>query len=116
MHDLSQWPASGGERLLQDHSGSTERANRFYNEQMVDVLTQRMREFLATQTWMILCTADEHGMPSGSPRFGEPGFASHWAMKASFHENGNVHGHFWRVLFRIHPQIGSAGCTKHRLK
>jgi predicted pyridoxine 5'-phosphate oxidase superfamily flavin-nucleotide-binding protein len=74
MHDLSQWPASGGERLLQDLSGSTERADRFYNEQMVDVLTQRMREFLATQTWMILCTADEDGMPSGSPRFGEPGF------------------------------------------
>jgi predicted pyridoxine 5'-phosphate oxidase superfamily flavin-nucleotide-binding protein len=23
---------------------------------------------------MVLCTADEHGMPSGSPRFGEPGF------------------------------------------
>ena len=63
-----------GERLLQDLYGSTERATRFYNEQMVDVLTDRMRDFLAAQTWMILCTADEDGMPSGSPRFGEPGF------------------------------------------
>jgi predicted pyridoxine 5'-phosphate oxidase superfamily flavin-nucleotide-binding protein len=60
--------------LLQDLYGSTERADRFYDEQMVDVLTQRMQEFLARQTWMFLCTADEHCMPSGSPRFGEPGF------------------------------------------
>jgi predicted pyridoxine 5'-phosphate oxidase superfamily flavin-nucleotide-binding protein len=73
MHE-SSWPASEGERLLQDLYGSTQRANRFYNEQMVDVLTPRMCEFLAAQTWMVLCTADEDGMPSGSPRFGEPGF------------------------------------------
>jgi predicted pyridoxine 5'-phosphate oxidase superfamily flavin-nucleotide-binding protein len=74
MQESSHWPASDGERLLQDIYGSTERATRFYNEQMVDVLTERMRNFLACQTWMILCTADEDGMPSGSPRFGEPGF------------------------------------------
>ncbi len=74
MHETNHWPASDGERLLQDVYGSTERANRFYNEQVVDVLTDRMRAFLACQTWMILCTADEDGMPSGSPRFGEPGF------------------------------------------
>lgn len=67
-------PASVGEGALQYLYDSTERANRFYDEQMVDVLTPRMREFLATQTWMLLCTADEDGMPSGSPRFGEPGF------------------------------------------
>ena len=74
MHEPSQLPASEGERLLQDLYGSADRATRFYNEQMVDVLTERMREFLAAQTWMILCTADDDGMPSGSPRFGEPGF------------------------------------------
>jgi uncharacterized protein len=74
MYELTEWPASGGERLIQDLSGSTERANRFYNEQMIDVLTPRMREFLAAQTWMVLCTADDDGMPSASPRFGEPGF------------------------------------------
>lgn len=74
MHESSQSPASGGERLLQDLYGSTDRATRFYNEQMIDVLTDRMRDFLAAQTWMVLCTADEDGMPSGSPRFGDPGF------------------------------------------
>ena len=42
MHE-SQGPASGGELQLQDLYGSTERATRFYNEQMVDVLTERMR-------------------------------------------------------------------------
>ena len=74
MHESSQWPASDGERLLQDLYGSTTRADRFYNEQVVDVLTDRMLHFLAKQTWMVLCTADENGIPSGSPRFGEPGF------------------------------------------
>ena len=74
MPESNHSPASDGERLLQDLYGSQSRANRFYNEQMVETLTPRMREFLATQTWMVLCTADENGMPSGSPRFGEPGF------------------------------------------
>ena len=74
MPESNHWPASDGERLLQDLYGSQSRANRFYNEQMVEALTPRMREFLATQTWMVLCTADEDGMPSGSPRFGDPGF------------------------------------------
>ena len=50
MHEPSQLPASEGERLLQDLYGSADRATRFYNEQMVDVLTERMREFLAAQT------------------------------------------------------------------
>ena len=74
MPESNHSPASDGERLIQDLYGSEQRANRFYNDQMVDVLTPRMREFLACQTWMVLCTADEDGMPSGSPRFGEPGF------------------------------------------
>lgn len=74
MPESNRWPASDGERLIQDLYGSEQRANRFYNEQMIDVLTPRMREFLADQTWMVLCTADDEGMPSGSPRFGEPGF------------------------------------------
>jgi uncharacterized protein len=74
MPESNHWPASDGERLIQDLYGSEQRANRFYNEQMIDVLTPRMREFLADQTWMVLCTADDEGMPSGSPRFGEPGF------------------------------------------
>jgi predicted pyridoxine 5'-phosphate oxidase superfamily flavin-nucleotide-binding protein len=74
MHRSLRSPASVGEGALQHLYDSTERADRFYTEQMVDVLTPRMREFLAAQTWMVLCTADEDGMPSGSPRFGEPGF------------------------------------------
>lgn len=74
MHGSSQRPSSIGEGALQYLYGTTERANRFYDEQMVDVLTPRMRDFLAAQTWMVLCTADEDGMPSASPRFGDPGF------------------------------------------
>jgi uncharacterized protein len=74
MSESDHSPASRGERLVQDFYGTTERADRFYDDQMIDVLTPRMREFLANQSWMVLCTADDDGMPSGSPRFGEPGF------------------------------------------
>ena len=73
MPESDQSPASRGERLLQDIYGLTERANRFYDEQMVDADPAHagVPGYLDRTA---LCTADEDGMPSGSPRFGEPGF------------------------------------------
>lgn len=67
-------PGSPGEHLLQDQYGTRERADRFYRDQMLDVLTPRMIEFLARQTQMIVATADSDGRPDASVRFGEPGF------------------------------------------
>lgn len=67
-------PGSDGEHMLQDLYGSTDRAGRFYSDQMLDVLTPRMAEFVAAQTQMIVATADSQGRPDASVRFGEPGF------------------------------------------
>jgi predicted pyridoxine 5'-phosphate oxidase superfamily flavin-nucleotide-binding protein len=54
--------------------GTRDRADRFYRDQMLDCLTDRMVEFLARQTQMIVATATPDGEPDVSVRFGEPGF------------------------------------------
>jgi uncharacterized protein len=69
-------PGSPGERLLQAQFGTEQRAEQFYRDQMLDVLTPRMIEFLGRQTQMIVATADADGHPDASVRFGEPGFVA----------------------------------------
>lgn len=69
-------PGSDGERLLQDLYGTRDRAERFYQDQMLDTLTPRMVEFLGRQTQMIVATADPDGRPDASVRFGVPGFVA----------------------------------------
>jgi predicted pyridoxine 5'-phosphate oxidase superfamily flavin-nucleotide-binding protein len=69
-------PGSDGERLLQDQYGTRERAERFYQDQMLDTLTPRMVEFLGRQTQVVIATADPEGRPDASVRFGEPGFVA----------------------------------------
>jgi uncharacterized protein len=70
------FPQSGGEFLAQELYGSRERAERFYRDQMIDLLTPRMIEFLAEQTEMVVASVDTEGRPDASVRFGEPGFVS----------------------------------------
>ena len=72
MSDL--FPQSGGEFLAQELYGSRERAERFYRDQMLDVLTPQMVEFLAEQSEMVVASVDTDGRPDASIRFGEPGF------------------------------------------
>jgi predicted pyridoxine 5'-phosphate oxidase superfamily flavin-nucleotide-binding protein len=72
----SQFPGSDGEHFLQDLYGTTARAETFYRDQMVDVLTPRMVEFVGRQTQMIVASADANGRPDASVRFGEPGFVA----------------------------------------
>ena len=72
MSDL--FPQSGGEFLAQELYGSRERADRFYRDQMLDLLTPQMIEFLADQTEMIVASVDTEGRPDASVRFGDPGF------------------------------------------
>ncbi|MCW2597579.1 MAG: hypothetical protein JWP39_3467 [Jatrophihabitans sp.] len=69
-------PGSDGEHLLQDQYGTRDRAERFYQDQMLDTLTPRMVEFLGRQTQVVVATADPDGRPDASVRFGEPGFVS----------------------------------------
>lgn len=74
MADSRAAPGSDGEHQLQDLYGTSERAGRFYRDQMLDTLTPRMVEYLAAQTQMIVATVDAAGRPDASVRFGDPGF------------------------------------------
>lgn len=67
-------PGSDGEHLVQRRTGTTERADRFYAEQVLDRLNPRMREFVARQEMFFLATADRHGACDNTFRAGPPGF------------------------------------------
>lgn len=67
-------PGSDGERLVQQCLGTAERADRFYQDQVLDHLNARMREFVARQEMFFLATADRHGACDSTFRAGPPGF------------------------------------------
>ncbi len=67
-------PGSDGERQLQDRYGSTKRAQRFYEQQVLDHLNDQMRHFLARMEMMFVSTADSQGNCDCSIRCGPPGF------------------------------------------
>jgi len=67
-------PGSDGEHLLQQHLGTADRADRFYDEQVLDHLNGRMREFIARQEMFFLATSDRHGECDSTFRAGPPGF------------------------------------------
>ncbi|RXS87683.1 pyridoxamine 5'-phosphate oxidase [Streptomyces sp. TM32] len=67
-------PGSDGEHLVQQRLGTTERADRFYGDQVLDHLNVRMQEFVARQEMFFLATADRHGECDSSFRAGPPGF------------------------------------------
>jgi uncharacterized protein len=71
---VSSFPQSGGEFLAQELYGSRERAERFYRDQMLDVLTPQMAQFISEQTELVVASVDTEGRPDASIRFGEPGF------------------------------------------
>ncbi|WP_455357474.1 pyridoxamine 5'-phosphate oxidase family protein [Streptomyces sp. SYSU K217416] len=71
-HDGSY--GSSGERLLQHHLGTTDRAAGFYDRQMQPCLTPEMRDFVRRQTMVFLSTADAGGACDASFRAGPPGF------------------------------------------
>ncbi|WP_234310542.1 MULTISPECIES: pyridoxamine 5'-phosphate oxidase family protein [unclassified Streptomyces] len=54
--------------------GTTDRADRFYREQVLDRLNTRMRQFVARQDMFFLATADGHGNCDSTFRAGPPGF------------------------------------------
>jgi predicted pyridoxine 5'-phosphate oxidase superfamily flavin-nucleotide-binding protein len=67
-------PGSAGERLVQERSGSVERADRFYRQQVLPELNDRMIEFLGRQEMMFVSTADALGHADCTLRAGPPGF------------------------------------------
>ena len=67
-------PGSDGEHALQRRLGTERRAERFYDEQVLDHLNERMREFVARQEMFFLSTSDRNGECDCSFRAGPPGF------------------------------------------
>jgi hypothetical protein len=72
--DLRLVSGSAGERQLQGQCGTSERADRFYQQQVLDHLNDRMREFVGRQEMMFLSTADTGGACDCTFRAGPPGF------------------------------------------
>ncbi|MGW7457325.1 pyridoxamine 5'-phosphate oxidase family protein [Streptomyces sp. NPDC054797] len=67
-------PGSAGEHLLQQLTGTGERADKFYAEQVLDRLNTRMRNFVVRQEMFFLATADGSGECDNTFRAGPPGF------------------------------------------
>ncbi|WP_406175465.1 pyridoxamine 5'-phosphate oxidase family protein [Streptomyces sp. NBC_00996] len=67
-------PGSDGEHRLQEHMGTSDRADKFYDEQVLDRLNPRMREFAVRQEMFFLATSDRHGECDNTFRAGPPGF------------------------------------------
>ena len=67
-------PGSQGEHQLQQRYGTCERAERFYTQQVLDHLNERMREFLGRQEMMFVATSDGHGECDCTFRAGPAGF------------------------------------------
>ena len=63
-------PGSGGEHLLQQQDGSEDRANAFYDVQMLDHLNDRMIKLIEHQEMMFVGTADTNGECDSSFRVG----------------------------------------------
>lgn len=67
-------PGSEGEHYLQQKYGTTQRALRFYDKQVLNYLSPVMKEFIARQEVLFIATSDKHGDCDCSFRFGKPGF------------------------------------------
>jgi uncharacterized protein len=67
-------PGSLGEHALQHRYQTQDRARRFYREQVLDRLNERMAQFIGRQEMAWIATADAHGACDCSFRAGPPGF------------------------------------------
>ncbi|SEC23141.1 hypothetical protein SAMN04490356_3381 [Streptomyces melanosporofaciens] len=74
LDDRAWRPGSDGEHLLQRRLDTVDRADRFYDEQVLDHLNARMREFIDRQEMFFLATSDGHGECDNTFRAGPPGF------------------------------------------
>jgi predicted pyridoxine 5'-phosphate oxidase superfamily flavin-nucleotide-binding protein/truncated hemoglobin YjbI len=71
---LTLLPGSEGEHFLQQKYGTTQRALRFYDKQVLNYLSPVMKEFIAGIEVLFIATSDKHGECDCSFRFGKPGF------------------------------------------
>jgi uncharacterized protein len=73
-HGRLHSPGSTGEKVLQEQLGTSARAQRFYDDQVLDHLNPQMRDFVRRQRMMFIATADKNGECDNSLRAGPPGF------------------------------------------
>ncbi|MDV6011131.1 hypothetical protein F8178_01320 [Haloechinothrix sp. LS1_15] len=73
-HPDEHKPGSTGEHQLQQAYGTTKRADRFYNDQMLDHLNEDMMEFVGRMDMAFVATADANGEADCSFRAGPAGF------------------------------------------
>jgi predicted pyridoxine 5'-phosphate oxidase superfamily flavin-nucleotide-binding protein len=74
MGHVTRTDGSAAELRLQELLGTRERAQRFYDRQLLDHLNTRMIEFVERQQLMFVATADSTGACDNSLRAGPPGF------------------------------------------
>ena len=67
-------PGSPGEHLLQTAYGTAQRAEKFYDDQVLDHLNERMTEFVGRMEMAFIATSDASGECDCSLRAGPPGF------------------------------------------
>jgi Pyridoxamine 5'-phosphate oxidase len=71
-HDLRDEP--GGERIVQERLGTTERAQQFYDRQVTSHLTPAMRQFIQRMEMAFIATSNSAGECDCSLRAGPAGF------------------------------------------
>ena len=69
-------PGSDGEHELQERWDAVERAQAFYDKQVLDFLNPQMQEFVERQEMVFVSTSDARGECDCSFRAGEPGFVA----------------------------------------
>ena len=65
-----------GERMLQEQWGTRERADQFYELQVLGHLNEKMRAFIRAQEWMFVATSDASGACDSTLRAGPAGFVT----------------------------------------
>ncbi|NNH74092.1 pyridoxamine 5-phosphate oxidase [Nocardia uniformis] len=65
---------SDGERELQERYGTEDRAERFYEDQVLQRLNAHMIEFIGRMDMAFIATSDKHGECDSTFRAGRPGF------------------------------------------
>ncbi|MEC4748033.1 pyridoxamine 5'-phosphate oxidase family protein [Methylomicrobium sp. Wu6] len=67
-------PGCDSGHLLQDKWETRDRANNFYNKQVLDFLAPKMQEFIKRQEFLFIASADRNGECDCTSKFGNPGF------------------------------------------
>src|ERR1017187_8782418 len=73
-NDNRRQPGAGGERILQEKYGTTQRAQQFYGNQVAGQLTPVMQQFIQRMEMAFIATSDGSGQCDCSFRAGPAGF------------------------------------------